>query len=186
MIERKLLCVVFALAFCVPSVAQDTTVDRPAELQVVKSWVGTWDASVEVWPQGLDSPSIKFTGVETNEAHGEYWIASTFVSQFNGQTMKVHSIVGYDLDAQSMKGTVVDHGPYAATMTGTYDKPSASVTWMTQAKSENGTPMVQKTVVTQKSADRRELVLMVPGGDDESFVKFMEIHFIKRKADGAN
>ena len=100
---------VFGLALS--CIAQEEPKSKPIELEVLKASIGVWDAEIEVWPEGPDSPSIKFKGVETNRPYGEYWIASDFDSEFMGQTMKVHSIVGYDLDQKKMVGTVIDHGP---------------------------------------------------------------------------
>ncbi len=162
-------------------IAQEAPKAKPIQLEVLQASVGVWDADIEVWPQGPDSPSIKFKGVETNRPYGEYWIASDFDSEFMGQTMKVHSIVGYDLDKQKMVGTVIDHGPYAASLTGDYDKESKTIRWLTKAKDPNGKPMVQKTLVTQKNADERVLVLSVPGKEKDDFTKFMRIRFVKRK-----
>jgi Protein of unknown function (DUF1579) len=173
------MALVFGLTFL--CIAQEKPTSKPVELEVLKAYVGVWDAEIEVWPKGLDSPSIKFKGVETNRPYGEFWIASDFDSEFMGQTMKVHSIVGYDLDKQMMVGTVIDHGPYAASMTGDYEKQSKTVRWKTEAKDVNGKPMVQKTLVTQKNANERVLVLMVPGEKKKEFTKFMQIRFVKRK-----
>jgi hypothetical protein len=160
--------------------AQDEPKSEPI-LEVLKAYIGVWDAEIEVWPDGPDSPSIRFKGVETNSAYGEYWLASDFDSEFMGQTMKVHSIVGYDLDRKKLIGKVIDHGPYAATMTGEYDNDSKTVNWMTEVKDPTGKPIVQRTVVTQKSADERVLLLSVPAKQKNEFTKFMEIVFIKRK-----
>lgn len=154
---------------------------KPVELEVLKASLGVWDAEIEVWPEGPNAASIKFRGVETIRAYGEYWIASDFDSEFEGEIMKVHSIVGYDLDQQQMVGMVIDHGPYAASMTGDYDPESKTVTWMTEAKDTSGNRMVQKALDIQKSADERVLVLSVPGEEEGEFVKFMEIRFVKRK-----
>lgn len=173
------VALVLALAhYCL---AQDKPMSKPIELEVLKASVGVWDADIEVWPQGLDSPSMKMKGVETNRPYGEYWLASDFDSEFAGQTMKVHSVVGYDLDQEKLVGKVIDHGPYAARMTGEYDKESKTISWMTKVKDANGKPIVQKTLVTQKSADERVLKLMVPGEQKDDFKKFMQIKFVKRK-----
>lgn len=181
MLIKLALAAALLLGFGFPSIAQEKPKSTPIELEVLKAAVGVWDAEIEVWSQGLDSPSIKFKGVETNRPYGEYWIASDFDSEFMGQTMKVHSIVGYDLDRKKMVGTVIDDGPYSATMVGDYDKESKSVAWKTEAKDPSGKPMVQKTSVTQKSADERVLVLSVPGKQENEFNKFMQIRFVKRK-----
>ena len=80
-----------------------------------------------------------------------------------------------------MVGTVIDHGAYAARMTGDYDKDSKTVRWNTEAKDATGKPMVQRTSITQNSADERILVLSVPGKKENEFTKFMQIRFVKRK-----
>ena len=110
-----------------------------------------------------------------------YWIASDFDSEFNGETMKVHSIVGYDLDEKKMVGTVIDHGPYAASMTGEYHADSKTTVWTTKAKAPNGAPMLQRTSITQKTADERLLILFVPGKEKDESTKYMEIKFVRRK-----
>jgi hypothetical protein len=181
MLTKSSLPTALILGFALSCVAQEEPPSTPIELEVFKASIGVWDAEIEVWPEGLDAPSIKFKGVETNRPYGEYWIASDFDSEFMGQTMKVHSIVGYDLDQRMLVGTVIDHGPYSASMKGNYDKESKTVRWMTEAKAPDGKPMVQKTLITQKSADERVLVLMVPGKQEDEFTKFMQIRFVRRK-----
>ena len=181
MLRRIALVAVLILGGVLSGFAQESAEPKPIELEVLKAAIGVWDAEIEVWPQGLDSPSINFNGVEDIEAYGEHWISSDFDSEFMGETIRVHSIVGYDLDKEKMVGTVIDHGPYAATMTGDYDAESKTVTWMTEAKHPNGTPMVQKTLVTQKDANERILVLMVPSGGNEDYTKFMQVRYVKRE-----
>jgi hypothetical protein len=181
MLIKSTLPTAWIFGLVLSCVAQEKPKSNPIELEVLKASIGVWDAEIEVWPAGPDSSSIKFKGVETNRAYGEYWIASDFDSEFMGQTMKVHSIVGYDLDQNKMIGTVVDHGPFAASMTGDYDKDTKTVHWKTEAKDPKGNPMVQKTSVTQKNADERVLVLSVPGKKKNDFTKFMQIRFVKRK-----
>ncbi len=181
MLTHPTLAAAFVLGLATACLAQDKAAPKPAELEVLKASVGVWDAQIEVWPQGPDAPSIKFKGVETNRAFGEHWIASDFVFEYQGQTMKLHSIVGYDLDQKKLVGKVIDHGPYAATMTGQYDAASKTVTWVTKAKHANGKPMVQRTTVTHKSADERVLVLRMPNAEKDGHTKFMQIKFVRRK-----
>ena len=119
--------------------------------------------------------------MEKNRPYGEYWIASDFDSEFEGQITKVHSIVGYDLDKKKLVGKVIDHGPYAATMTGVYDEKAKTVHWTKKAKDQDGKPMLQKALVTQKNADERLLVLMAPGKKKDDFTKCMQIRYLKRK-----
>lgn len=172
-----------ALAFglALSCVAQEKPDPKPVELEVLKASLGIWDAEIEVWPEGPDAPSIKFKGVETNRPYGEYWIASDFDSEYMGQTTKVHSIVGFDLDQGRLVGTVIDHGPYAASLSGDYDKESNTVRWTTEAKDPNGNPMVQKSLMTHENADERVLVLSVPGKEKNELIKVMHIRFVRRK-----
>ncbi|MEM8946386.1 MAG: DUF1579 family protein [Planctomycetota bacterium] len=178
---RRVVSYAFAVGLFSSTCVAESATTEPAELTVLKAAVGVWDAEIETWPAGLDKPSIKFEGIETNRAYGEHWIVSDFDSEFEGQQVKVHSIVGYDLDRKKLVGTVVDAGPYAATMTGDYDAESNSVQWVTNIKYPDGTPGAQRTTVTQKTPDERILVLMVPGKKQGEFVKCMEIKFTRRK-----
>ena len=181
MLGKSALSTALVFGSALSCIAQETPKAKPIELEVLKASVGVWDAEIEVWPQGPDSPSIKFKGVEENRPYGEYWIASDFDSEFMGQTMKIHSIVGYDPDQNKMVGTVIDHEVYAASMTGDYDRNSKTVRWKTEAKDPEGKPMVQRTVITQVNANERVLVLMVPGKKEDDFTEFMQIRFLKRK-----
>ena len=176
------LLTVLVFGFAYSCSAEEKAIDKPVELEVLKAYVGVWDAEIEVWAQGLDSQSMKFKGVETNRAYGEFWIASDLDTEFDGQIMKVHSIIGYDLDKKKLVGTVVDHGPYSAKLTGRYDKDSKTVYWKTEAKDFDGKRIVQNTSIVQKSPDKRVLVLSVPNKQKEGeFTKFMQIIFTKRK-----
>ncbi|GIW80559.1 MAG: hypothetical protein KatS3mg105_2366 [Gemmatales bacterium] len=176
------IATVFILfSFVVCGVAEEKPQPKPVELDVLKSSVGVWDAEIEVWPNGPDAPPVRFKGVETNQLFGEYWLASDFVSEFMGQTMKVHSIVGYDLDQKKLVGTIIDHGPYKATMTGSYDPKTKTLRWQIRAKDADGKPMLQRSVVTHKNANERLLVLMVSGSEKNAFTKMMQIRFVKKK-----
>lgn len=181
MFDKSILSAVLLFGSALTCIAQEDSSSKPIELEALKATVGVWDAEFEVWPEGPGSTSIKFKGVETNRAHGEYWIASDLDSEFMGQTMRVHCIVGYDLDRKKLVGTVVDDGPYAASMTGEYDEQSKTVRWMTEAKDASGNRIVQKTEITHESTDERVLVLSVPAGDGDDFTKFMQIRFARRK-----
>ena len=175
MLTKFAFSLAFVVGFSLTCIGQEKQeVKKPVELDVLKASVGVWDAEVEVWPRGLDAPSTKFTGVETNRAFGEHWIASD--SDYGG--MKLHAIIGYDLDTKKMKGTVVDHGPYSASMEGEYDEESKTIHWVTKAKDVDGTPMIQKTSITQKDPNERVLVLSVPGEKEGEIVKFMQIKFV--------
>ena len=180
MLTRYAFVAALIIAGALSLIAQETPEPMPVELEVIEAYIGAWDAEIEVWPAGLDSPSTTFKGVETNRPYGDYWIASDFDSEYMGETIRVHSIVGYDLDEKKMVGTIIDHGPYAASMIGEYDVESRTVHWTTEAKHPNGEPMVQKTLVTQINANERVLVLMVPGEKKDDFTKFMQIRFLKR------
>lgn len=163
-----------------PRPAEEEAEAKPAELEVVAGLVGVWDAVFEVWPQGREGDPVRFEGVETNRAFGEHWVASDLESEYMGQVTKVHSIVGYDLDQGRLVGTIVDHGPYAATLVGDYDAASKSVRWTVEGKMPDGSPLVQKVTMRRTGPDERIHVLEVPGADGE-LVELMQIRFSRRK-----
>jgi len=172
---------ILALALFSPAYAQEKEATEPAELEILKSTVGTWDAAIKVWPAGLDAEAVTMKAVETNEAHGKHWLSSDFISEFQGQKMKVHTIVGYDLDQKKLVGTIIDHGPYAATMAGEFDEKTKTIHWTTKAKTLDGQPMIQKSSVTYKSDGVRHLIMRMKNPSDGEFTKFMEIMYTKRK-----
>lgn len=151
------------------------------ELHMLKQYAGVWDAQIEVWPTGPDGPSITFQGVETVRRYGDHWIASDFDSELQGQTMRVHAIVGYDLEKKKLVGTVIDHGPYAASMVGEFDPSTNTVHWKTAAKTADGKPMTQKTQVTQPTPNERTLVLLTHDPKTDRSTKTMQIRYVKRK-----
>lgn len=169
--------VLLALAL---SVSAQEQAAQPDELKVLESFVGVWDATIEVWPNGKESPSMEFSGVETIRAYGKHWLSSDFDSEFGGQKIGVHSIIGYDLDQKKLVGMIIDQGPYAATMSGEYDSATTSINWTTKAKEPNGKPMVQHTRMSVASDGKRTLELSVPEGAEGEFKKFMQIEFVKR------
>lgn len=170
---KLLLAAALFLSLAVTSSAQEEAAD-PAELAILQATVGTWDCHIKVWPQGPDAEALEFKGVETNRASGKHWIVSEFESEFAGQKMRVHSLVGYDIDKKALVGNMVDEGPYAATMTGKYDEKTKTIAWVTKGKMPNGEPLVQNTKVTYKDGERH--LTMIMGGK-----KFMEIRYVKRK-----
>ncbi|MCC9641338.1 DUF1579 domain-containing protein [Rhodopirellula sp. JC740] len=152
----------------------------PAELRALRAMVGEWDVSVEVWPKGKDKPSIQFAGTETNRPFGQHWIASDLVTTYQDREVRVHSIIGYDLDQKSLVGTIVDHGPYAATMKGELDADTKTIHWTTHAKTPDGKPMLQKTSVTQMTGKQRVLTMMVPGKTEGEMTEVMKIEYTKK------
>lgn len=177
----KILSVlVFSLLLCIPaiSIAEE---EKPVELEALQAHVGVWDAQINVWASGPDADPLTFKGVETIRVYGEYWIVSDFDSEMNGETMRVHSVVGYDLDKGQLVGTIVDHGPYAATMTGEYKKETKTIHWVTKAKDLTGNPISQDTTAKLESDDVRTLEMLLPGPNEGEKVKFMHIRYIKRK-----
>ncbi len=84
MMLKSTVFTVLVLGAALSCIAQEEPKSKPIELEVLKASIGVWDAEIEIWPQGPNSPSIKLKGVETNRPYGEYWIASDFESEFMG------------------------------------------------------------------------------------------------------
>ena len=181
MFSKFTLFTTLTVSLLLPTQAQEKENDISSELQILSDGVGTWDCAITVWPAGLDADPLTMKGVETNEAFGKHWISSGFTSEFQGQKVKVHTLVGYDLDLKKFVGTVIDHGPYAAKMKGKFDKETKTIHWTTQAKTPDGQPMIQKTSVTHKSATERHLIMKMKNPANGEFTKFMEITYTKRK-----
>ncbi|MEM9080009.1 MAG: DUF1579 family protein [Verrucomicrobiota bacterium] len=171
------------LLFALPAQSEESKPEVLPELQALKDSLGVWKAKISVWPQGLDNPPFTFEGLETNRAFGSHWLSSDFEFYPQGQTMRIHSIVGYDLEKEQLVGTVIDHGPYAASLSGKWDEKSSTVSWTVHGKNPDGSPIVQHTTITHKSPTERVLVLRVPKKNGEGTMKSMEIVFTKQPAE---
>lgn len=186
-LHRSLVIIGWLTSF-LPSLinAQDAAapqkVDPPVELEVIRNSIGVWDCEFQVWTQGPDAAPMTFTGVEKVRAFGEYWLASDLESTAMGQTTVVHSVIGYDLDEKALTGLVIDQGPYSAKMEGVYHPETRTVNWTIHAKTPDGDPMPQHTVMTMPNGDERILVMNMPGPDGE-MVKFMQVRYARRKTE---
>ena len=178
MLKKLTFSILLLLVFATTGLAEKKK-STPIELEAIASYVGVWDAVIEVFAQGPDKAPLKMKGVEKNRASGKYWVVSDFSSTFNGQKMTVHSIVGYDLSTKKIVGTIVDHGPYKATLLGKYNAKTKTMTLETKGHHENGVPLVQKTTLTIKSPKQRVLLMKMPNKEGK-YIKFMKITFTKR------
>jgi hypothetical protein len=102
MLTQRLLFAAAFLTFAHAAPAEEANDTTRSEPDVLAAMVGIWDAKIEVWPQGVDQPSMEFNAIETIRSFGNHWLASDLDTDMEGTIMTVHSIAGYDLDAEQL------------------------------------------------------------------------------------
>src|SRR6185503_15784133 len=106
-IGRGMVTAVAALALTAGTVrAQEPTKPGP-EYDVLKSQVGTWDATVEMSAMPGQPPSVS-KGVETNTMLGGLWLITDFKSEMAGAAFLGHGVAGYDPGKKKYVSTWVD------------------------------------------------------------------------------
>jgi len=151
------------------------------EHEILKNDVGTWDATVKIWPtQGAEPMESK--GTETNELlKGGLWLVSRFEGEAGGMPFTGVGTTGYDPVEKKYVGTWVDtmtphlmiskaeYDPATKTMTGTAEGRDA----VTQQS------YTAKLIARYVDDDNRVFEMHMPGEGGKHF-KMMEINYKRR------
>jgi hypothetical protein len=153
------------------------------EHELFKSDVGTWDASLTVWPTP-DAQPMTMKGSETNELLGDgMWLIGHFESNFGGMPFKGLGTMGYAPVEKKYVGSWVDGmGPYMTTMKGDYDPATKTLTMMAETRdAATGKPVTQKHITHFVDKNTKTFEIQQQG-DDGKFWKMLEIQY-KRAAE---
>jgi hypothetical protein len=153
------------------------------EHEILKQDVGTWDATMQVWPTP-DAQPVDGTGTETNTLlQGNMWLMSHFESDFGGMPYVGMGAFGYDPAEKKYVGGWVDSmSPYMATSKGDYDPATKTMTMITQTRdAATGKPVTQKQIGRYVDDNTRTFEIQQKGADG-TFWKMLEIEY-KRKAE---
>ena len=132
-------------------------------LAVFQKDLGTWDAELVVHGAPGAPPSAT-KGVAHNRMEcGGRWLVMDFTAEsgFSG-----HGVYGYDTAKDRYVGLWVDNmRDFASISEGTWDEPSRTMTFVTEAN-VHGRPMRWREVTTTEADGRQQtMVSMFPGPD---------------------
>ncbi len=184
--SRRVLALTIAsgllLLTCRGALAQEEWMIKPTKQhELLKKDVGTWDATVKIWPV-KGAQSIKSKGTEKNELlKGGLWLVSRFEGQAAGMPFVGVGTSGYDPVEKKYVGTWVDTmTPHLMTTTGEYDEDATTFTGTAEGRDAmSGEPYKAKLVARYIDDDTRVFEMHMPGEDGE-YWKMMQIDYKRR------
>lgn len=184
---RATLCAI--LSVCLAWVsgradAQEPPMPQPSpEHEFLKRDVGTWNATMKVWPAPGAQP-VTGTGTETCKMlEGDMWLISHFESDFGGMPFVGMGAFGYDPAEKKYVGGWIDSmSPYMSSSKGDYDSVTKTLTMDVKTRdAATGKPITQKHTVNYVDDDTRLFEIQQQGVDGQ-YWKMLEIQY-KRRSD---
>jgi hypothetical protein len=151
-----------------------------AEQEVLKKWVGTWDATIEsTGPDGKLVSSKATSSVRL--AHGGKWLISEFDGTFNGAPFTGQEVLGYDPVAKKYVLSWIDSAATNfATGEGAFDKQSNTMTLTLSSRVDaTGKLATWRQVDTWKDADNHVWTIRVTKDGKEEIE--MTIRYKRKK-----
>jgi hypothetical protein len=144
--------------------------------------VGTWDATVKMYPMKPGAPVQQSTGTSVNEwVLGGRWVRETFSGNFMGMPFSGIGYTGYDNIKKQYVGTWMD-SMSTAVMTST-GNPTGDKTWEFNSSMDDpmsGKTMPVKSKMTVVDDDHHTMEMWGPAPDGK-MMKMMEIAYSRKK-----
>ncbi len=179
---RVAMCALAVLSLASAAAAQAPPVPQPGpEHAVLKSDVGTWDATVEmIVPPGAQAPPPS-KGVETNTLLGGLWLVTDFKGDMMGSPFGGHGIAGWDPTKKKYVSVWTDTmSPGLLTGESTYDASKKTMTGWMEGPDMSGKVTKMTSVVEYKDPDTRVFTMSGAGPDGKS-APMMRITYKRRK-----
>jgi uncharacterized protein affecting Mg2+/Co2+ transport len=179
-IGRGMVTALAAFALAAGTARAQEPTKRGPEYDVLKSQVGTWDATVEMSAMPGQAPSVS-KGVETNTMIGGLWLITDFKSEMAGEAFQGHGVAGYDPDKKKYVSTWVDSTMTALNVSDSaYDAATKTMTGSMQMPDASGKLANFKMVTEWKDADTRQFTIWGPGPDGKEWAG-LKITYKRRK-----
>lgn len=145
--------------------------------------VGTWDATMKIFPQEGAEP-IESKGTEKNELlQGGMWLVSRFSGEIFGMPFSGMGTVGYDPIDKKYVGTWVDSiSPHLTVLKGEYDAAKKTMTSIAEGRDFETGQVTQSKHITRFIDDNTrvfEIHAKEEGGKER---KVLEIQYKRRAA----
>lgn len=180
---KPLITTLCLIAFPAFAIAQDMPTPSPEHSVLMKD-VGQWTFTGKmITPDGFQ----EFKGEESVKTVGKFWTVSDYSSDVFGG-LKGSATVGFDPTTKKFVGTWVDSFmPFPTKMTGTFDKETNMMTYMTTGIGMDGKPMPGKIVIHYKDSDHHTFKMMQkdPTGQSDKMVTTMEMTYTRKSTSAA-
>jgi len=174
------------LAFTVPSApplfAEDATkAAAHPEADVLKRWVGEWDATIE--STGRDGKPVMNAAKTTVKLLGKRWLITEFEGTFLGAPFIGHEVLGYDPIAKKYLLNWIDGTATSfATGEGLFDSRTKTLALSVNGRDDSkGTMATWRQVDIWKDADHHDWTLRVVSPKDGKERIQMTIRYRRRK-----
>lgn len=160
--------------------ARAQEVPKPGpEHELLKKYVGVWDATIEMTEPGGQTQTSK--GTETcRMLSGGLWLVTQFKGELMGQTFEGNGATGYDPGKKKYVESWVDSmSTGIAVGDSTYDPATKTVTGTLESPDPSGKPMKMKAV-TQWKDDTTRVFTMSFTGPDGKDMPALKISYKKR------
>jgi Protein of unknown function (DUF1579) len=179
-----LVTTIAALAPCAARAQDEEQAQLPQvsdEHKLLHKDVGTWDATMKIWPQAGAEP-IESKGTETNELlQGGMWLVSRFKGEIFGMPFSGMGTVGYDPIDKKYVGTWVDSiSPHLTIMKGEYDAATKTMNTIAEGRDFETGQVTQSKHITRfvdENTRTFEIHAKEEGGKER---KVMEIQYKRR------
>ncbi len=156
---------------------------KPTEQhKVLKKDVGTWDATVKVWPMP-DAEPMESKGVEKNRLlKGGLWLITRFEGEVIGMPFIGMGTFGYDPAEKKYVGTWIDTmTPHMMITKSDYDEKTKTMTGISETRDVMTGEKYNAKMISRYSDDNTRVMEMHRKGEDGKEWKVMEINY-KRSA----
>lgn len=188
----SVFALVLAAIWCpIPAVCAQDEQNLPpfmkptAEHKLLKKDVGTWDATVKVWPMP-DAEPIESKGTERNRLlRGGLWLVTRFEGEFFGTPFIGNGQFGYDPHEKKYVGSWIDTmTPHMMSIKSDYDKETKAMTGTAETRDPNtGETYTAKMITRYNDEDDTRIMEMHRKGEDGKEWKVMEISYKRSEKD---
>jgi hypothetical protein len=149
---------------------------------VLEKDVGTWDATVKVWP-GPGAQAMESQGSETNELlEGGLWLVTRFKGEVIGVKFTGVGTYGYDPIEKKYIGTWVDTmTPHLMITKSDYDETTKTMTGVAEMRDAFTGEQYKTKVVSTYGGDDQRTMKMYRTGEDGQDWQVMEIQYTRKK-----
>jgi Protein of unknown function (DUF1579) len=174
-----------AVAAIAPPLARAQEEGQPPQAsgahKLLQKDVGTWDATIKIWPQEGAEP-MESKGTEKNELlPGGMWLITRFEGEVIGMPFTGVGTVGYDPVEKKYVGTWVDSiSPHLTTLKGDYDEAKKTFTAVAEGRDfQTGEITKSKHISKYTDENTRSFEIHAKEKDGKER-KVMEIQYKRR------
>lgn len=180
-----------SLAVCAAAIAtcrgadaqqeQDWMIKPSEQHKILEKDVGTWDATVKVWPMAGAEP-LESKGTEKNELlPGGMWLITRFEGEVIGMPFVGVGAFGYDPKEKKYIGTWTDTmTPYLMITKSDYDEATKTMKGVAETRDAMSGEKYTVKMISRYNDDDTRVMEMHRTGEDGKDWKVMEIQYKRR------